>query len=59
MSGSEVVTTAGPFVESKEHIAGVYIIEAADLDAALSWAAKVTDCIDVPLEVWPFADAAH
>jgi hypothetical protein len=59
MSGSEVVTTDGPFVESKEHIAGFYIIEASDLDAALSWAGKVTACIGVPLEVWPFADAAH
>ena len=29
--------TDGPFVESKEHIAGFYIIQAADLDAALAW----------------------
>lgn len=59
VSGGDVVTTDGPFVESKEHIAGFYIIESPDLDAALSWAAKVTACIDAPLEVWPFADAAH
>lgn len=59
MSGGDVVTTDGPFVESKEHIVGFYIIDAPDLDAALGWAAKVTACIDVPLEVWPFADVAH
>jgi hypothetical protein len=54
-SGGEVVTTDGPFAESKEHIGGFYIIEAADLDAALGWAAKVTACINVPIEVRPFA----
>ena len=55
MSGSEVVTTDGPFVESKEHLGGFYIIEAEDLDAALDWASKVTDAIDAPIEVRPFA----
>jgi hypothetical protein len=59
VSGGEVVTTDGPFVESKERIAGFYIIEAPDLDAALGWASKVTECISAPIEVWPFMDAAH
>lgn len=58
-SSGEVVTTDGPFVESKEHIAGFYIIEAPDLDAALDWASKVTACIDAPIEVRPFMDIAH
>jgi hypothetical protein len=58
-SGGDVVTTDGPFVEAKEHIAGFYIVEAEDLDAALGWAAKVTACIDKPIEVWPFLDTAH
>ena len=35
VSGDEVVTMDGPFVEAKEHLAGFYIIEAADLDEAL------------------------
>jgi hypothetical protein len=55
----DVVMTDGPLVEAKEHIAGFYIIEAADLDAALGWAAKVTTCIGAPIEVWPFMDMAH
>jgi hypothetical protein len=60
MSGGEVVTTTdGPFVESKEHVAGFYIVEAPDLDAALDWAAKVTGCIGAPIEVRPFVDVAH
>ena len=55
MSAGEVVTTDGPFVESKEHLGGFYIIEAEDLDAALAWASRVTDAINVPIEVRPFA----
>ena len=58
ISGDEVVTTDGPFIEAKEHIAGFYIIEAADLDEALGWAAKVTRLISSPIEVWPFVDTA-
>ena len=58
MSDGEVLTTDGPFVESKEHIGGFYIIEADDLDAALAWASKVTGVIMVPIEVRPFADTA-
>ncbi len=52
---SGVVMTDGPFAESKEHIAGFYIIEAADLDAALEWAGRVSSCVKRPIEVSPFA----
>ena len=48
------VMTDGPYVESKEHIAGFYIINADDLDAALSWAGKVVDTTNHPIEVRPF-----
>ena len=58
VSGDEVLTTDGPFVEAKEHLCGFYIIEAADLDAALGWASRVTRTISAPIEVWPFADTA-
>src|ERR671937_2763786 len=54
LSDGEVVTTDGPFVESKEHLGGFYIIQAEDLDAALAWASKVTGAIKVPIEVRPF-----
>jgi hypothetical protein len=43
-----------PFVEAKEHIAGFYIINADDLDAALAWARRVVDAIGHPIEVRPF-----
>jgi hypothetical protein len=52
----DVLTTDGPFAESKEHLGGFYIIEAEDLDAALAWASKVTEVIKTPIEVRPFAD---
>lgn len=55
LSGGEVMTTDGPFAESKEHLGGFYIIEAEDLDAALGWASKVTQAIKAPIEVRPFA----
>jgi hypothetical protein len=50
----DVVMTDGPFVESKEHIAGFYIINADDLDAALAWAGKVVKALNHPIEVRPF-----
>jgi hypothetical protein len=50
----DVVMTDGPFVEAKEHIAGFYIINADDLDAALVWGRKVVDAIQHPIEVRPF-----
>jgi hypothetical protein len=50
----DAVMTDGPFVEAKEHIAGFYIIDADDLDEALSWARRVVDTIDHPIEVRPF-----
>ena len=56
VSKGEVLTTDGPFAESKEHLGGFYIIEAGDLDAALAWASKVTEVINTPIEVRPFAD---
>ncbi|GIH29640.1 hypothetical protein Aph01nite_79500 [Acrocarpospora phusangensis] len=54
-AGGRIVTTDGPFTESKDHLGGFYIIRADDLDAALALAAKVTAAIDTPIEVRPFA----
>jgi hypothetical protein len=53
----EVLLSDGPFAESKEHLGGFYIIEAADLDAALAWASKATAAVKKPIEVRPFRDA--
>ena len=53
--GGETVTTDGPFAEAKEHLGGFYIINSGDLDEALSWASKTSDCVGMPIEVRPFA----
>src|SRR6202047_540448 len=50
----EVLTTDGPFVEGKEHVGGFWVIQAADLDAALAWASKATRACAAPIEVRPF-----
>ena len=52
----DAVTTDGPFVESKEHLAGFYVIEAEDLDEALKWASKTSACIKKPIEVRPLME---
>ena len=54
MSEGEVLTTDGPFAESKEHLGGFYIVEAEDLDAALTWASKASVAVKKPIEVRPF-----
>jgi hypothetical protein len=56
VSEGEVMTTDGPFAEAREHLGGFYIIEAEDLDAALSWASKTADCVKTAIEVRPFWD---
>ena len=56
LSDGEVLTTDGPFAESREHLGGFYIIEAKDLDAALAWASKVSGLVNTPIEVRPFWD---
>ena len=39
--GGDVVVTDGPYAEAKEVLGGYFIIEAADLDDAIKWAAKI------------------
>jgi hypothetical protein len=52
--GGQVVTTDGPFAETKEQLGGFWVIQAADLDAALDWAAKGSAACREPVEVRPF-----
>jgi hypothetical protein len=52
----EVLTSDGPFAESKEQLGGFWIIEAPDLDAALALAAEASAACEGPVEVRPFQD---
>jgi hypothetical protein len=39
--GGERLLTDGPFIETKEHLLGFYLLDVPDLDAALDWAARM------------------
>ena len=49
-------STDGPFVETKEHLAGYYVVDVADLDAAIAWAAKIPSALHSAIEVRPVMD---
>ena len=53
--GEEAMFTDGPFLESKEYLAGFWIMEAADLDVALKLAAAGSKACNRKIEVRPFA----
>ncbi|MFC4149544.1 YciI family protein [Micromonospora mangrovi] len=52
--GGEPLFTDGPYLESKEFLAGFWIIEAADLDVALTLAADGSKACNRKIEVRPF-----
>jgi len=51
--GGKVETMDGPFAETREHLGGFYLIEAADLDAALRYAAEIPAARYGSVEVRP------
>lgn len=50
----EMPMTDGPYVEGKEHIGGLTIIKATNLDEALKWGGKLARATTLPIEVRPF-----
>ncbi|GAA1716084.1 YciI family protein [Kribbella yunnanensis] len=52
--GEQALISDGPFVESKEYLAGVWVWEAPDLDTALQLATEASKVCDRKLEVRPF-----
>jgi hypothetical protein len=54
--GGDVVTTDGPYAETKEALTGFYLIEADDLDAAIEVAAQIPGAWDGTVEVRPTID---
>jgi hypothetical protein len=53
--GEEALVTDGPFIESKEYLAGFWIIEAPDLDVALKLATEGSKACNRKIEVRPFS----
>jgi hypothetical protein len=50
----EVLMTDGPFAEGREHVGGLSIIRAGDLDEALRWGRRLALATTLPIEVRPF-----
>jgi hypothetical protein len=49
-----VLITDGPYLETKEHIGGFWVLEAVDLNEALAWGRKAAVACRAPVEVRPF-----
>jgi hypothetical protein len=54
LEDGQAIVTDGPFVEMKEHLGGVTIIDVADRDEALGWARRYVEATTLPIEVRPF-----
>ncbi len=54
--GGKVVHTDGPFAETKEVLGGFYLLDCADLDEALGWAAQIPGAWYGKIEVRPVVD---
>lgn len=52
----KVLVTDGPYLETKEHVGGFWILEAANLEEALAWGRKAVVACRAPVEVRPFFD---
>jgi hypothetical protein len=52
----EVVTSDGPFADTREQLGGYYLLDCRDLDEAIGWAAKVPGAQDGTIEVRPVMD---
>jgi hypothetical protein len=50
----DLLVTDGPFVEAKEYVGGISVVDAPDLDAALEWGRRSARAIGLPIEVRPF-----
>jgi hypothetical protein len=59
VKNGKVITTDGPFAETKEQLGGYYMVECKDLDEAIKWAARIPSVGRGPVEVRPVMDFAQ
>lgn len=52
----QMLTTDGPFMETKEQLGGFYLIEADDLDEAIQWAFKIPESATTSIEIRPLVE---
>ena len=55
----EVLVTDGPYLETKEHVGGFWILDVASLDEAVAWGRKAVVACRTPVEVRPFYGEAE
>lgn len=55
-AGGDIITTDGPFAETKEVLGGFYILNCADLDEAVKWAAQIPGAWHGKVEVRPILE---
>lgn len=53
VQGGKTLATDGPFAETKEQLGGFYLIDCANLDEAIEWAAKIPDAKGGSIEIRP------
>lgn len=56
VKAGKAVVTDGPFIETKEHVGGFWVLECATEAEALEWGRKATVACRAPVEVRPFYD---
>jgi hypothetical protein len=56
LENGQPVVTDGPYAETREQLGGFYLIEAASIDEALEWAARVPSAVHGTIEVRPIKD---
>jgi hypothetical protein len=59
LRGGERLLTDGPFVETKEHLLGFYLLDVPDLDTAVEWAARMPIVRHGTVEVRPLVRGAE
>ena len=52
--GGKTLVTDGPYIETKEHIGGFWVLDCATMDDALAWGQKAAVACRAPVEVRPF-----
>jgi hypothetical protein len=50
----EILTTEGSYLQTKEHIGGLWVLKAANMDEALAWGRKAAVACRTPVEVRAF-----
>ena len=53
----KALTTDGPFAETKEQLGGYYLIDVANLDEAIKWAAKIPSALHGSIEIRPLTES--